>query len=78
MKSDRERYTELESALLDSYGANRAALYWVVEWWDSLPPNLQQDIEGSGNEPGAIALARKALVASLSPSVSRPPLGGEA
>jgi hypothetical protein len=31
----------------------------VVEWWESLPPRLRQDIEGSGAEPGCIAKARR-------------------
>lgn len=38
-----------------------SVLHRVVEWWDGLPPNLRQDIEGSGAEPGCIAAARRAL-----------------
>ncbi len=33
----------------------------VLEWWDRLPPTLRQDIEGSGNEPGCIAITRATL-----------------
>lgn len=31
----------------------------IVMWWDGLPPNLRQDIEGSGAEPGCITKARR-------------------
>lgn len=37
----------------------RGALQGVIDWWNSLPPNLRQDIEGSGAEPGVIAIARR-------------------
>lgn len=38
--------------------------YWdtlrhIVEWWETLPPNLRQDIEGSGADPSCIARAKK-------------------
>lgn len=36
----------------------------ILAWWDCLPPNLRQDIEGSGAEPGCIALARRHLSTS--------------
>jgi hypothetical protein len=44
----------------------RAVEYWnalhaVMQWWEELPPNLRQDIEGSGREPWAIVKARRAL-----------------
>lgn len=51
----------LETALLDINGVHWNALRGIVEWWESLPPNLRQDIEGSGREPAAIVSARKAL-----------------
>ena len=35
------------------------ALVEIVRWWDGLPPSLRQDIEGSGEEPGCIARARR-------------------
>lgn len=41
----------------------REALVRVCRWWDELPANLRQDIEGSGAVPGAIAGARSALSA---------------
>lgn len=53
--------TRLEGTLLDISAVHWNALRHVIDWWDSLPPSLRQDIEGSGNEPGAIAIARKAL-----------------
>lgn len=51
----------LPSILLDINAVHWSALRLVIEWWDGLPPNLRQDIEGSGKEPGAIAAARSAL-----------------
>lgn len=35
------------------------ALSQIVDWWESLPPNLRQDIEGSGNVPGPIGRAMR-------------------
>lgn len=37
------------------------ALDGVLQWWDGLPPNLRQDIEGSGAKPGCIAAIERLL-----------------
>lgn len=44
----------------------------VVEWWYDLPPNLRQDIEGSGAIPGAIMRAQKSVTIKQEPSVTTP------
>lgn len=48
------------SALARSATA-REALKLVIEWWEAIPARLQQDIEGSGAEPGCVARARRVL-----------------
>ena len=53
--------SDLEYSLLKINAVHWDALRGIIEWWDNLPPNLRQDIEGSGREPAAIARARKAL-----------------
>lgn len=37
----------------------RVALGAVVDWWEHLPNDLRQDIEGSGRMPGCIARAKR-------------------
>ena len=63
------REAHLDNAIIaaDRIAERTIALKNVVEWWDGLPPRLRQDIEGSGAQPGCIAVARRLIAPSWGP-----------
>jgi hypothetical protein len=65
MSAVAEIVTEIVDAAMARHQRN-ATLYWnalrdLVEWWESLPATLRQDIEGSGAMPGCIARAKRLI-----------------